>query len=89
MSSPAASYGEICKWCISFVAQLLEQDEASINQNTKFTRLGFDSTMAVELGVAIEERYGLTVDPEVLADHPTISQLAAFVAEALIHHRNS
>ena len=81
MSSSAAGSVEISKWCVGFVAQLLEQDEAEINPNSKFTRLGFDSTMSVELVVAIEERYGIRVDLDLLADYPTISQLAGYVAE--------
>ena len=87
-SFSAAGSVEISKWCIGFVAQLLEKDEADINPDSKFTRLGFDSTMSVELAVAIEERYGMKVDLDLLADHPTISQLVAYVAERLAHNQN-
>lgn len=61
---------------------MLEQDPSNINPNTKFMRLGFDSTMSVELAVAVEERYGLRIDLDTLAEYPTISQLSAFLAKS-------
>jgi acyl carrier protein len=70
----------ICAWCVGVVAELLDGAVADIQPDSKFSRLGFDSTMSVELVVAIEERFGLRMGPDVIADHPTISRLATYVA---------
>ncbi|MFY0479112.1 phosphopantetheine-binding protein [Achromobacter marplatensis] len=45
--------------------------------------LGLDSVDALELGLAVQKRYGITIDPETrnMRDHFTsINSLAAFVA---------
>jgi acyl carrier protein len=80
MTQSAFEPAAICTWCIGVVAEMLEESAADIHPDSKFSRLGFDSTMSVELAVAIEEQFGLRMDLDVIADHPTISRLAAYVA---------
>jgi len=80
MKQSASEQAAICTWCVALVTEMLDGAATDVQPDSKFSRLGFDSTMAVELAVAIEERYGLRLDLEVIADHPTISELAAYVA---------
>jgi len=47
--------------------------------------LGLDSVDALELGLALQQRYGITIDPETRNMHEhfsSIAKLAAFVASA-------
>jgi len=49
--------------------------------------LGLDSVDALELGLALQQRYGITIDPETRNMHEhfsSIANLAAFVASARI-----
>jgi acyl carrier protein len=80
MSSPAPDHALLSAWCIAFVAEMLERAPGEINPDVKFSRIGFDSAMSVQLAVALEERFGVRLDPDVIADHPTISKLAAYLA---------
>jgi acyl carrier protein len=69
----------LADWCIAFIADMLERAPADINPNAKFSRIGFDSAMSVQLAVALEERLGITLSPDVIGDHPTISRLVAYL----------
>ncbi len=68
---------------MGFVAEMLERDPREVNPNVKFSRIGFDSAMSVQLAVALEQRLGITLDPDVIAEHPTISKLVAYLATRL------
>jgi len=46
----------------------------------KFSRLGLDSAMSVQLIVALEAKLGFELSPDVIVDYPTIAQLAAHLA---------
>jgi acyl carrier protein len=71
---------ELTEWCIAFVAEMLERPPSAIDPDMRFSRMGFDSAMAVQLVVALEERLGRELSPDLIADHPTISRLATHVA---------
>jgi acyl carrier protein len=68
-------------WCVAFVAEMLERAPGEINPDVKFSRMGFDSAMSVQLAVALEEKFDIRLDPDVIADHPSISKLAAYLAK--------
>lgn len=67
-------------WCVAYVAEMLEVAPNAIKPNTKFSRIGLDSAMSVQLAAALEERLGIALSPDVIADHPTISQLVAHLS---------
>jgi acyl carrier protein len=67
-------------WCIGYVAEMLERQESDIDPNARFKRIGLDSAMSVQLAVALEERLGIQVSPDVIGDHPTISRLVAHLS---------
>ncbi len=76
----AVSRAELTEWCIGFVADLLERPPSKIDPDTRFSRLGFDSAMAVQLVIALEERLGLELSPDTIAEHPSIARLSAYLA---------
>jgi acyl carrier protein len=81
MSSSVLDQAAFSAWCVSFVAEMLERAPGEINPDVKFSRIGFDSAMSVQLAVALEEQFGIRLDPDAIADHPTISKLAAYLAK--------
>ena len=80
MMNSAADRAALSAWCVAFVADMLELPPAKIDPGVKFSRLGVDSAMSVQLAVALEERLGIALSPDVIADHPTIASLVDYVA---------
>jgi acyl carrier protein len=70
----------LAAWCVAFVADMLELAPSKIDSRVKFSRLGVDSAMSVQLAVALEERLGIAPSPDVIADHPTISGLVDYLS---------
>lgn len=81
MPSPAFDQAALSRWCVAFVAEMLERPPGDINPDAKFSRIGLDSAMAVQLAVALEERLDIRLDPDAIADHPTITKLVAYLAK--------
>jgi acyl-CoA synthetase (AMP-forming)/AMP-acid ligase II/alkylation response protein AidB-like acyl-CoA dehydrogenase/acyl carrier protein len=50
-----------------------------IDFDTPFTSLGMDSMATASISFALEERIGFAIIPEILYDHQTVNQLAAFI----------
>ena len=67
--------------CVRIVAGILERRPEEINPATRFSRLGLDSAMAVQLVVTLEEELDLQLLPDLVAEHPTIQKLSAELAE--------
>lgn len=78
---PRRSAEEIQEWLVEYLAEELEVDAATIDVDLTFDRLGVGSLTAVVMSGAMETWLGRTVDPTAPYDHPTISQLAVFLAE--------
>jgi acyl carrier protein len=70
----------LTKYCINFVADLLQRSPAAIDPNLKFSRIGFDSAMSVQLVVSLEELLNLELSPDVIDAFPTIASLSAHLA---------
>ena len=81
MSPASASEADIRKWCAEYLAHLLDISPDKIGRDVKFARLGLDSANAVHLVLALEERLGIELDPEIIADYPTVAALAHEVAK--------
>lgn len=71
---------ELADLCRGFVADMLERAPNEIDPNSKFTRLGLDSAMSVQLIVVIEEAIGVELTPDVVGEYPTIARLAEYLA---------
>ena len=55
---------EITAWCVAHLAKALRRPAEKIDPQTKFTRLGVDSAMAVYLVAELEEWLGRELAPE-------------------------
>ena len=71
---------EIRDWCIKYLARTLELPDQSIDPDAKFARLGLDSANSVYLIVELEDWLGLEFTPDLVFEHPTISDLARYLA---------
>jgi len=71
---------QLITYCIDFVAELLDRAPDQIDPNAKFSRIGIDSAMSVQLIVALEELLDLELAPDIIEAFPSISSLAAHLA---------
>jgi polyketide synthase PksN len=69
----------LSRWCVAFVAEMLERPQSDIRTDVKLSRLGLDSAMGVQLAVALEQELGVTLEPDVVLDHPTIDRLVSYL----------
>lgn len=67
-------------WCVQYLARTLDAPEQAIDPDVKFARLGLDSANSVYLLVELEEWLGLELTPDLVFEHPTISDLARYLA---------
>ena len=63
----------------AFAAQL-KIDPSRLDTDTPFTRYGVDSLSAVRIAHALQQRLKRTINPRLLLDHRTISELATAIA---------
>ncbi|MGE0484559.1 MAG: AMP-binding protein [Gammaproteobacteria bacterium] len=71
------------RYVIDWVAAELRLPAASMAPTHSLLDFGVDSVTAVLLAVALEERFGCAVDPELVYEHPVIRALAAVVRDAV------
>ena len=64
------------------VARIMRMPSASILRHRPLAELGMDSLMAVELRMAVEQRFGLTLPVMALSDGVTLTALAGRMARA-------
>jgi acyl carrier protein len=71
---------DIRAWCTDYVAKTLQVPASQIAADATFSRLGLDSAMAVFLVVELEEWLGLELESNVVFEHPSIEELARYIA---------
>jgi acyl carrier protein len=79
--SPSES--EIGDWCVKYLARTLKLLDQNIDQDATFARLGLDSANSVYLIVELEDWLGLELTPDLVFEHPTISDLARYLARRI------
>ncbi|MFJ8403579.1 acyl carrier protein [Streptomyces microflavus] len=73
----------------SAVAEDLELPSGQrVDRRTTFVDLGLDSASIVSIAGKASEQLGTEVPPEWLFDHPTIQQLASFLAQQTDLHKD-
>ena len=72
---------DISDLCVRIVAGILKRRPEEIDPATRFSRLGLDSAMAVQLVVTLEQELDLQLLPDLVAEHPTILKLSAELAQ--------
>jgi acyl carrier protein len=80
MGMRRATASEIADWCIAHVARNLGLAPDRITPHSKFTRLGLDSAMSLNLILTLEQRLGLEISPELVFECPTIASLSEHLA---------
>ena len=81
MRPDVASEAAIRDWCVKYLARTLDLSLEEIEPDASFARLGLDSANSVYLIVELEEWLGLELTPELVFEHPTISDLARYLAK--------
>lgn len=71
---------ELEAWLIERVAAETNQAAHEIDVNLPFARLGLDSTAAVALTGDLEDSLGITLDPTLVFEFPTIARLVKHLA---------
>jgi len=74
------SEAEIRDRCIQYLARTLDLPDRDIDPDATFAGLGLDSANSVYLIVELEDWLGLELTPELVFEHPTISDLARYLA---------
>ena len=82
MPAEKSSEAAIRDWCIAYLSRTLDLPEGEIGAAVPFTRLGLDSATSVWFIVALEEWLGIELTPDIVFEHPTISELARHLARS-------
>jgi acyl carrier protein len=82
MPQPTATEPDIRAWCAAYLRKTLRLPDAPIDADTEFASLGLDSAESVLLVAAIEDWLGVELASDTAMEHPTLAQLARFVAAA-------
>lgn len=67
----------IREFLVQRLSEILDLEPDAIDNNATYKQLGLDSMTLISLAGDIQKHFGLTVQPEALEDHPTISTLSA------------
>ena len=78
---PHVTQPEIAAWCADYLRRTLKLPDGPIDVNAEFPSLGLDSAESVFLVSAIEDWLGLELASDTAVEHPSIAQLADFVAD--------
>ncbi|MET8429537.1 acyl carrier protein [Nocardia sp. NPDC004860] len=85
----AGAAAPIIEWLVERVAGYLDQPAYSVDTTLPLAELGLDSVSAVSLCGEVEDEWDLELDATVVFDHPTIAELAGFIANEAVLHRES
>ena len=78
-----ATQADIREWCIAYLRKALKQPNADFDTDAELVSLGLDSAESVFMIAAIEDWLGLELASDTAVDHPTIADLARFVAREI------
>jgi acyl carrier protein len=71
---------EIREWLVARVAKLSGMDASRIQTGEALQTYGVTSVRLIEMSGELEEWLGVTVDPAIFWEHPTIDGMAAHLA---------
>lgn len=77
------SEAEIRDWCIAYVKRTIGDPTIAVGPDVTFPRMGLDSATSAYFIVELEEWLGTELEPEIVAEHPTIAELARHIAARL------
>lgn len=85
--TPPATESDIQSWCAAYLRKKLKLPAAPIDANSEFSSLGLDSAESVFFVAAIEDWLGVELASDTAIEHPSLAQLARFVATELATQR--
>ena len=68
-------------WILGELAALLEAPRAELSATQVLVEQGVDSASMVQLSGILSERLGVTLDPMLLYEHPTVEKLAVWLEQ--------
>lgn len=71
---------EIRRWCVTYVARVLNQAPERIAPDAAFDGFGLDSAASVEMIVALEGALGREISPTLLFEQTSIAKIASDLA---------
>ena len=80
MADPGQA-AEIKAWLTERVAHYLERPVDEVDENQPLAEAGISSVSAMELVGEVEDRFEINVDPTMVFDYPTVTEIAAFISE--------
>jgi acyl carrier protein len=86
--SPEQAQQTIANMLAGEVATILRLQPNAVPYTRSLHELGLDSLMAVELGLALEKRVGVTLPPMLINDNPTVERIAARVLAGLFDDKS-
>lgn len=78
---PSRSREEIEQWFINYLAEQLDLSADRIDVTIPFDDFALDSATAIAMTGDLEDWLGRGVDPTLVYDYPTISDLAEYLAQ--------
>lgn len=67
-------------WLVDYVAKIARQDTAAVDVERPFSHYDLDSIATVEMTADIEDWLGVTLEPTLIWDYPTIARLASYLS---------
>lgn len=86
---PVVTAAEAQQWLVEKIAQRMEVKPQEVRPGQYFDELGLDSTEALILAGEMENWLGFELGATALWYHPTIEDLAAYIAEESVLHSGS
>ena len=77
------SPNEVRNVLATVMAESLELDSIQIKDDGRFTDIGIDLLLSIEIREKIQQSFGLAFPPSLLFDHPTLEKLTEFVVNQL------
>jgi len=72
---------EVMDWIVTYLAGEMQVEPSAIDVSAPFDNLAVDSVTAVGMTGALEEWLGVSIDPMVVYDYPTIEAMSQYLAE--------
>ena len=83
MPQAAVTETEIRDWCIANLAKTVDDPSVRIEPEATFAEIGLDSASSTYFIVELEEWLGIELSPELTSEHPSIADLAHYLAQRL------
>jgi acyl carrier protein len=74
-----SSESEIRDWCLAYVRRIVDDPGVPVGPDIGFAEMGLDSATSAYFIVELEEWVGVELEPELVFDYPTITDLARHI----------